>query len=236
MPSTDSLPDPTPVPATNSSDAPVQPAPDSVDASPDADASASAVAHPAADTAAPETTASAPRMTPADCGQRLKQLWPALFAGAAKPIKLRIQKDIQERNPGGFTRAALSGFLHRHTGSTSYLLAIAKGGPRFDLDGNADGEISEEHRKVAAEELARRRANRAAREELELQQRHNRAALLRDFERTSLSRANFCALKGVAEDELDGLLALARDEAIRAPAPARERPPRDDPRARRPRR
>lgn len=177
-----------------------------------------------------------PSMTPAECGHRLSQLWPALFAGGAKPIKLRIQKDIQARSPGAFTRPVLSAFLHRHTGSTSYLLALAKGGPRFDLDGVADGEVSDEHRKAAADELARRRANRAAREELEQQQRRNRAGLLRDFERTTLTRANFCALKGVADEELDHLLALARDEANHPPAPPRGRVVRDDARPGRPQR
>lgn len=182
------------------------------------------------------TNAAVPAMTPAECGQQLAQRWPALFAGSAKPIKLRIQKDIQARSPGTFSRTVLSGFLHRHTGSTPYLLAIAKGGPRFDLDGQPDGEISEEHRKAATEELARRRANRVAREELALQQRHKRAGLLRDFERTTLTRANFCALKGVAEDELDHLLEIAREEAAHPPVPLRARAPRHDPRAGRARR
>lgn len=188
----------------------------------------------AASDSAPADAPASVAMTPADCSQRLKQLWPALFAGAAKPIKLRIQKDIQARSPGTFARPVLSAFLHRHTGSTSYLLAIAKGGARFDLDGQAAGEISEEHRKAAGDELARRRANRAAREELELQQRRNRAGLLHDFERTTLTRTNFCALKGVAEDELDGLLAIAREEMKQAPA--RGYPPRHDPRAKPPHR
>ena len=176
-------------------------------------------------------------MTPGECGQALKQRWPALFAGPAKPIKLRIQKDIQEREPGAFTRSALSGFLHRHTGSTSYLLAVAKGGPRFDLDGKPDGDVTEEHRKVASDELARRRANQSARIELEQQQRHNRAGLLRDFERTTLTLPNFCALKGVAESELDGLLAIAREEAAQAPMSPRDRSPaaRHEPRAHEPR-
>ncbi len=174
-------------------------------------------------------------MTPVECAQALKRQWPGLFAGAAKPIKLRIQKDIQERSPGAFTRSVLSTFLHRHTGSTSYLLAVARGGPRFDLDGKPDGEVTEEHRKVASDELARRRTNQAARIELEQQQRRNRAGLLRDFERTTLTRTNFCALKGVDESELDGLLAIAREEAARAPMSAGDRPPhvRRDPRPRR---
>ena len=43
--------------------------------------------------------------------------------------------------------------------------------------------------------------------------RRNRAGLLRDFETTTLTRANFCALKGVVVEELDGLLEIARGEA-----------------------
>lgn len=168
-----------------------------------------------------------------DCAPQLKQMFPALFTGAPKPIKLRIQLDIQERAPGIYTKQALSAFFRRYTGSTSYLQAVARGQQRFDLDGLPNGEITDEHRKAAVDELARRRANqeqrRAAEEEqraLGEQQRRNRAGLLHDFERTTLTRANFCALKQVAEDELDGLLAIAREEALqnRGPEPRRPEP------------
>ena len=160
-------------------------------------------------------------LSPAACAEKLKQLAPALFSGAAKPLKLRIQVDIQERAPGVFTKQALSAFFRRYTGSTSYLLAVAKGTHRFGLDGQPAGEITDEHRKVANEELARRRENQQSRRELEEQQRRNRAGLLHDFERTTLTRANFCVLKGVADEELDGLLVIAREEAAqpRGPAP-----------------
>ena len=160
-------------------------------------------------------------MNPAECAQRLKQLFPALFAGAVKPLKLRIQVDIQERAPGVFTKQSLSGFFRRHTGSTSYLIAVAKATHRIDLDGQPSGELSAEHRQAALDELARRRANHQSRVELDAQQRRNRAVLLRDFETTTLTPANFCVLKGVAPEELDGLLALARREAQE---PAHEAP------------
>ena len=42
-------------------------------------------------------------LSPAACALELKQRFPALFSGAAKPLKLRIQVDIQERAPGVFT-------------------------------------------------------------------------------------------------------------------------------------
>lgn len=192
-------------------------------------------------------TAVAP-MSPADCAQPLKQLFPALFTGAPKPLKLRIQIDIQARAPGRFTKAALSAFFRRHTGSTSYLIAVSKAAHRFDLDGQPSGEISAEHRQAALDELARRRANNDSRRELEAQQRRNRAGLLHDYQSTTLTPANFCALKGVALDELEGLLALARQEfeerSRQAPAlheqPARgadapRRDPRRDTRGRPPR-
>lgn len=174
---------------------------------------------PSQPAAAPDRNAAA-----ADCAALLKQTFPALFAGGAKPLKLRIQADIQERAPGQFTKQALSAFLRRYTGGTSYLVALTKSPHRFDLDGNPAGEISEEHRKAASDELARRRANRQAREQLEEDQRRNREQLLRDFERTTLTPANFCALKGVAQEELEGLLELARREAQERSAMEQRRP------------
>jgi ProP effector len=168
---------------------------------------------------APEPAPAAP-MSPEACAQQLKQSFPALFRGAAKPLKLRVQADIQERAPGIYTKAALSAFLRRHTGSTSYLIAMTNATQRFDLDGAPAGEVTPEHRQAALDELARRRGNREAREEQEQQEYRNRAQLLRDFETTKLTEANFCVLKGVAPEELQGLLAIAREERTQAP-PAR---------------
>jgi len=152
-------------------------------------------------------------VSPAETGARLAALFPALFAGQPKPLKLRIQADIQERAPGELSKQALSAFLRRHTGATSYLIAVSKATHRFDLDGQPAGELSDEHRQVAADELKRRRQLRDARREEEVKGRRERAALLRDFERTTLTEANFCALKGLSPEQLAATLAQARDEA-----------------------
>ena len=160
----------------------------------------------------------------AACAARLAERFPALFGGPPKPIKLRIQTDIQERAPGVFTKAELSAFLRRHTATTAYLVALTKAPGRFDLDGAPAGELSDEHRHIAAEELARRRTRHEEKRRLEDQQRRNRATLLRDFERTTLTPANFCALKGIAVEELDGLLARARSEVQEMPRPAPDLP------------
>jgi ProP effector len=183
-------------------------------------------APPAVAAAPAEPSPKQATLNPAECAQRLKQLFPALFGGAVKPLKLRVQVDIQERAPSTFTKQALSAFFRRHTGSTSYLIAVSKAPHRFDLDGQPAGEISAEHRQVALDELARRRNNHEERVQLEEQQRRNRAGLLHDFEATTLTRANFCVLKGVAAEELDGLLEIARGEAAER---ARQQPSREVP-------
>jgi ProP effector len=171
------------------------------------------VSEPAAQSTPDQPARAEGEVSVAETKARLAELFPALFKGEPKPLKLRIQADIQERAPGVFTKQALSAFLRRHTGTTSYLIAVSRARQRFDLDGQAAGELSEEHRQVAADELARRRSNQQARREQEEAGRRERFSLLRDFETTKLTTANFCALKGIAPDALDGLLAQARAEA-----------------------
>ncbi len=123
-----------------------------------------------------EAAAAAPAKTelsPAQCAARLAEMFPALFGtqGPPKPIKLRIQADLQQRAPGLFTRKALSIVLHRHTTSTPYLKALVAAPSRFDLDGQPAGEIAEEHRQAAREEVERRRGIVAARRAAEAQAR-----------------------------------------------------------------
>ncbi len=181
-------------------------------------------------------------LSPAQSSARLAALFPALFAQhQPQPLKLRIQADVQARAPGVFTRKSLSAFLHRYTTGTPYLQALTRAPQRLDLDGQPAGEIADEHREAATNEVARRRAlvderraaeqnarreaDTAARQQREADQqgRRERASLLRAFESSTLTRANFCALKGIAETELDAQLALARQEAAeRAAWPAEE--------------
>jgi ProP effector len=203
---------------------------------------------PAAAPVAPAPTAAAqrlPDLPPAECAALLAARFPAVFGkDVHRPLKLRIAADIQQEVPNTFTKRALSAFLHRHTTSTLYLKALANEAQRYDLSGTAAGEVSAEHREAAAEEVQRRRAMQQQRRagaiesqrKVELAQREadgkeraERARLLRTFETSNLTRANFCALMGVADAELDALLAQARDERQRhavAPGPTAPRPPR----------
>jgi len=144
-----------------------------------------------------------------------------------------------------FSRGTLSAFFRRHTGSTGYLIALTKATQRFDLDGQPAGELSDEHKQAAQAELTRRRQltrerEQAAQAQQRAQQREQqradmaqqaeqqqarlaRATLLRDFQRTTLTLANFCALKGMAPEALTPLLEQARKEAAEAP-PQQQRP------------
>ena len=103
-------------------------------------------------------------MSPAACAAKLAELFPALFGpGAPRPLKLRVQADIQQRAPGVFTRKSLSIFLQRHTTGTAYLKALVNAPHRVDLDGMAAGDVADEHRQAAVAELERRRAIHDAR-------------------------------------------------------------------------
>ena len=207
---------------------------------------------PSATPAAEAVVAPAPAsLTAGDCAAKLAELFPALFGteGSRKPVKLHVHAEIQQRAPNVFTRRVLSAFLARYTTTTAYLRALVSAPHRFDLDGQPAGEISEDHRKAAADELARRKqifdarrqaereARRAAEQQARKEQRarqqahqadeharRERASLLRAFETTTLTKANFCALKGIAEADLDAGLEQARKERAERPPPPRRSP------------
>jgi sRNA-binding protein len=125
-----------------------------------------------------------PQLNPAACAELLRQHFPALFSGPAKPFKLRIQQDIQQRAPGVFSKGTLSAFFRRHTGSTGYLIALSKATHRFDLDGQPAGELSEEHKQLAQAELTRRRQLMREREQqAQAQQREQQRAQQQEAQR-----------------------------------------------------
>jgi ProP effector len=295
-------------PPTTMSTLPDDPTPDAAEAAAPAPIETDTARDVAAE-ATPEPTPAAkpeaaPEMGPAACGARLAELFPALFAPVTppqpvKPIKLRIQADLQQRAPGVFSRRVLGIFFSRYTTSNAYLKALVNAPHRFDLDGQPAGEIAEEHRSAAAEELARRQAIAAERRATQRPPRRDiappqgdtaqrpppaartprpprdaqrrgerdtgaplaarptrphppqrparaherpqrppgrpagsappaaaaepaampadpaqreRALLLRSFETSTLSKANFCALKGLSEATLDAALEQARQE------------------------
>ncbi len=192
---------------------------------------------PAAPEQAPATTeppAEPAGLSPPQAWAELQLRFPALFGvGVVLPVKLRIHADIQARAPGVFSRRVLGAVLSRHTTSTAYLKALVRSPHRFDLDGQAAGEIDPTHRQAAQEELERRlpkprpktktappgreprpragqkspsppRAPRA--EPPPAREADGLARLVNAFNNTSLSKANFCALKGISEQALEAAM------------------------------
>ncbi|MDV7402538.1 ProQ/FinO family protein, partial [Arthrospira platensis SPKY1] len=79
-----------------------------------------------------------------------------------RPLALRIDKAVMERFPD-VSRKVVRTAMRMHTGSTRYLKSMEKATERFDLDGNTDGELTEEHRQHASETLKQRFADAAKR-------------------------------------------------------------------------
>lgn len=128
-----------------------------------------------ADPATPESQASPENSLDArGLLQKLQEISPTFRD--CKPVALRIDKSIGERFPD-VDRKTVRTAMRIHTASTRYLKAMEKGTHRFDLDGNEDGEVTEEHRAHAAQTLKERfaEAERRRRDKRRQEQERQRA-------------------------------------------------------------
>ena len=113
------------------------------------------------------TTASTPGPSPRALLKTLQTTY-AVFRDYA-PLAIGIDKQLFARQPE-LDKKMLRIALGMHTNSLRYLKSVEKGAQRFDLDGQACAELTDEHRQHAAEtlrerfrkEAERRRAERAA--------------------------------------------------------------------------
>jgi len=69
-----------------------------------------------------------------------------------KPLAIGIHKQLMERMPD-LDKNKVRIAMHSHTASTRYLKALIAGAPRFDLDDQPAGEVSEEQQEVAVKTL-----------------------------------------------------------------------------------
>jgi ProP effector len=79
-----------------------------------------------------------------------------------RPLAIGIHKAIYVALPE-IDKNALKLTLKRYTASTRYLKAVAAGGPRYDLEGNANGEVSPEQKQQANDALIERFRKQAER-------------------------------------------------------------------------
>ena len=74
---------------------------------------------------------------------------PGILTGSVPaPLKVGIREDVATRYPAA-DPATIARWLRGWTGTEQYRRAIAAGGPRFDLDGNEAGEITDSEMKGA---------------------------------------------------------------------------------------
>lgn len=79
-----------------------------------------------------------------------------------KPLALRIDKAIAARFPE-LDRKVIRNAMRLHTASTRYLKVMEKATARFDLDGQPEGEVTDEQRAHAKQTLKERFAESAKR-------------------------------------------------------------------------
>lgn len=84
------------------------------------------------------------------------------------PLEIGIHKAIKARFPD-LDAQQLRTALRIHTASTRYLKALAQATQRFDLDGSASGEVTEEQRKQASDTLLERFRKKAEQHKAEMQ-------------------------------------------------------------------
>ena len=99
--------------------------------------------------------------------QEIMARWPRTFAPhpvPVRPLARGLVQVIAAQLPAVSKRMvhqAIS-FWHQHR-KTPYLQAVIAGGPRYDLDGNPQGEVTPEEQERARAELAAWRAYRQER-------------------------------------------------------------------------
>jgi ProP effector len=97
---------------------------------------------------------------------RLAELCPKaifVYEGRRMPLKIGIYGDLAARVTGSITPDELKLALRSYTRNTGYLQAMARGGPRIDLEGNPVGEVTNEQMASAAKAVAAHWARQAAR-------------------------------------------------------------------------
>ncbi|MGD8204916.1 RNA chaperone ProQ [Pantoea alhagi] len=92
----------------------------------------------------------------------LAERFPHCFSaeGEARPLKIGIFQDLVERVQGemNLSKTQLRSALRLYTSSWRYLYGVKAGATRVDLDGNACGELEEQHVEHARKQLEEAKA------------------------------------------------------------------------------
>ena len=169
------------------------------------------------------TNASAPQAHPPEAGgsvaprlrrslpvlEQLAALYPHLFGEVFLPMKRGIFQDLLTAHPELFEREALKAALALHARSSRYLIAVAAGQQRHDLQGQAVEAMAPEHVHHALLEVFRRRQGRTN-EDLRPKLIDR---IIQAFEASGLSRAAYTELVHSRDEAANAVLDEALAEA-----------------------
>ena len=89
--------------------------------------------------------------------QYLIEKHPELFGNHPKPLKIHIHKDmLKTRGPHSYKMVRF--FMSRHVRRPEYLQALIEGGPRYDLNNQPAGTVTEQQQQIAQQALEKRKA------------------------------------------------------------------------------
>lgn len=141
----------------------------------------------------------------------LMERYPAVFGDKPKPLKIGVLQDLMEQHKGEISAKTVRKLLRVHTSRREYLKAVAAGGPRYALDGTTAGEVTERERTLAKEMLSGGSRSEMSTDEI---YRAHRALVLKTFEKSGLSVAEFALTHGDDANKLAKDLELARQERV----------------------
>lgn len=141
----------------------------------------------------------------------LRKLYPKVFdRNAAVPLQIGIFDELMKVHGNRLAKQVLRALLGMHTATKAYLIALAKGGPRYGLDGLPHGEVTEEEQRDAFERLEKLKAAAHADQ---MAQKH-RSDLLKSYEKSGMSRAEFAERFEIAPHKLNSDLDKAKHERM----------------------
>jgi sRNA-binding protein len=161
-----------------------------------------------------------PQRAPHPVLEQLAGLYPVLFGANFLPLKRGIFHDLMAAHPEVFVVDTLKTALALHTRSTRYLIAVADGKKRHDLQGQPVEDMAPEHVYHALQEVFRRRQMRVGDDDLGAKLRRR---IVQAFDASGLSRQAYEELvRGKderANTALDDAMAMvaerkAKDEAL----------------------
>jgi sRNA-binding protein len=141
--------------------------------------------------------------------EQLATLYPKLFGAQFLPLKRGIFQDLLQAHPDMLQSESLKSALAFHTRSTRYLVAVASGLARHDLQGQPVETMAPEHVHHAVLEVFRRRQGRST-EDLRPKLRER---ILRTYEASGLSRTDYTALVSGRDELANAVLEEALNEA-----------------------